>query len=267
MQTAKTTPHLLIIDDRVDELRLLIELVRSQSYRLSIAFDGAQGYHRAQALQPDLILLDVHMPVLNGFNASRLLKSDPATAHIPIIFLTSAKDLDDRLEGLTTGGVDYIIKPFERDEVLARINIHLQRNNTSTPASAVTHGGQNQKDVTLVQAASNYLNSRLAHPPSLDQLAAVLHTSKNRLAQAFRNELSLTVSEYIREQRIQAAARLLRETSLTIIQIADELGFSSSANFATAFKTQVGVTPTEFRTQNPGRPSAAPSSINSGAHE
>src|SRR5690554_4745195 len=161
MQTAKTPPHLLIIDDRVDELRLLIELVRSQNYRLSIAFDGAQGYHRAQALQPDLILLDVHMPVLNGFNASRLLKSDPATAHIPIIFLTSAKDLDDRLEGLTTGGVDYIIKPFERDEVLARINIHLQRNNPSAPAPAVAQGGQNHKDVTLIQAASSYLNSRL----------------------------------------------------------------------------------------------------------
>src|SRR3546814_18103872 len=98
---------------------------------------GAQGYQRAQALQPDLILLDVHMPVLNGFNASRLLKNDPATAHIPIIFLTSANDLNDLLEGLTNGGVDYVIKPFEQEEVLARIRIHLGRKNAQATAETI----------------------------------------------------------------------------------------------------------------------------------
>src|SRR5690606_4104555 len=92
--------HLLIVDDRVDELRLLIALVRQEGYRISIAFDGAQGYHRAQALQPDLIIMDVNMPVLDGFDACRLLQNDDTTSHIPIIFLTSASDLGARLEGL-----------------------------------------------------------------------------------------------------------------------------------------------------------------------
>src|SRR3546814_19808117 len=100
-QPVESAPHLLIIDDRLDELRLLIELVRGQGYRISIAFDGAQGYQRAQALQPDLILLDVHMPVLNGFNASSLLKNDQATAHILFIFLPSPQHLHDPLQART----------------------------------------------------------------------------------------------------------------------------------------------------------------------
>lgn len=124
---APARAHLLIIDDRIDELRLLLSLVRQEDYRISVAFDGAQGYHRAQALRPDLILMDVSMPVLNGFDACRLLRSDPSTAHIPIIFLSSASGLDARLEGLNNGGVDYVIKPYDAEEVLARIKIHLRR--------------------------------------------------------------------------------------------------------------------------------------------
>lgn len=246
-QPVESAPHLLIIDDRLDELRLLIELVRGRGYRISIAFDGAQGYQRAQALQPDLILLDVHMPVLNGFNASRLLKNDPATAHIPIIFLTSANDLNDRLEGLTNGGVDYVIKPFEQEEVLARIRIHLGRKNAQAPAETIKPGGQSQKDMTLVKAACSYLSTRLSQPPTQEVLAKILHTNEKRLIRAFRKELNLTVFEYIREQRIKQASQMLLETSLLVSEIAEELGFSSSANFATAFKAQVGITPSEFR--------------------
>ncbi|NYT84962.1 response regulator transcription factor [Pollutimonas harenae] len=263
-QPAEATPHLLIIDDRLDELRLLIDVVRGQGYRLSIAFDGAQGYQRAQALQPDLILLDVHMPVMNGFDASRLLQSDPATSHIPIIFLTSASDLDSRLEGLTSGGVDYVIKPFEQEEVLARIRIHLKSKNSQEPQEAVKPGGRSQKDMTLVKAACSYLSTRLSKPPTQEKLAQALNTNEKRLIRAFRKELNLTVFEYIREQRIKQASQMLLETSLLIIEIAEELGFSSPANFATAFRAQVGITPSEFR-EHGGGPPATLTDINDSA--
>lgn len=90
VETPSSSAHLLIVDDRVDELRLLIAPVRQNGYRISVAFNGVQGYQRARALQPDLILMDVGMPVLNGFDACRLLQSDSSTSHIPIIFLSAA---------------------------------------------------------------------------------------------------------------------------------------------------------------------------------
>lgn len=254
IRNAEASPaHLLIVDDRVDELRLLIALVRQEGYRISIAFDGAQGYHRAQALQPDLILMDVNMPVLDGFDACRLLQNDDATSHIPIIFLTSASDLDARLQGLHNGGVDYIVKPYEPEEVLARIRIHLRRgretqdtHHEDTEATPAVHN----MDKTLVNAACQYLRSRLSRPPSMEQLARSLHTNEKRLTRAFRNERGTTVFEYLRDERLRQATRLLLETSLSITQIAEELGYSSSANFATAFRRHTGQTPSEFRAAN-----------------
>lgn len=244
--------HLLIIEDRVDELRLLIDLIRLQGYRISIAFNGAQGYQRAQALRPDLILMDVSMPVLNGFDACRLLQSDPATTHIPIIFLSSSSNVDARLEGLHNGGVDYVVKPYSPEEVLARIRVHLRRITYIEPTTPVPPAGTTQKDRTLVTAACDYLTSRLSHAPSMTQLARALHTNEKRLSRAFRNVLDLTVFEFLRQERLRRATRLLSETSLTMAQIAEELGYSSSANFATSFRTHTGHTPTEFRRRGAG---------------
>jgi len=249
---APARAHLLIIDDRIDELRLLLSLVRQEDYRISVAFDGAQGYHRAQALRPDLILMDVSMPVLNGFDACRLLRSDPSTAHIPIIFLSSASGLDARLEGLNNGGVDYVIKPYDAEEVLARIKIHLRRPSVEEmarrrPEAATGPAAAPDKNKILVDAACRYLSAKLAHPPSLAQVARAVNTSEKRLAHAFRSQLGISMAEFIRQERLRCAARLLRETTLSITQVAEELGYSSSANFATAFRMHTGQTPSNFR--------------------
>lgn len=119
-------PHILIVDDDPDQLRLLIAALRNASYRVSVALNGDQGYARANILIPDLILLDVRMPGRNGIMIARLLKKNPATQHIPIIFLSAMTEKDERLEGLRAGGVDYISKPFHVEEVLERTRIHLE---------------------------------------------------------------------------------------------------------------------------------------------
>ena len=109
--------HILVVDDRPNDLRLT-EILRAARCRISVAFDGLQAYHRAQAIAPDLILMDVRMPRMDGFAACRLLASTPSTQSIPVIILTAAGDLEDRIAA-ETGAIDYIIKPFEPTEVLA----------------------------------------------------------------------------------------------------------------------------------------------------
>lgn len=253
-----TRPHILIVDDRIEELRLLIPLIREEGFRISVAFDGAEGYRRAQALLPDLIIMDVHMPVLNGFNAARLLQSDVATARIPIIFLSSANDLKDRLEGLENGGVDYISKPYEPEEVIARIRVHLRvgrHATTSTPRAE--QAGEllpHNFDRTLTNAGCGYIRSRLSRPPSMAQLAQALNTNEKRLSRAFKNELGMTVFEFLRQERLRQATRLLIETPLSVSQIAYELGFSSPANFATSFRSHTGQTPSDFRSRKNAGP-------------
>ena len=120
-------PRILLVDDSPDDLRLLSEMLRVGRFRLIVAGDGRQGYQRALSHQPDLILMDVSMPNLDGFTACRLLKADPATRHIPVIFLTAKNAPEERLQGFRLGGVDYVSKPFLAEEVIARIRIHLNR--------------------------------------------------------------------------------------------------------------------------------------------
>lgn len=244
---AAATPHVLIVDDSLDELRLLLETLRLARLRISVARDGAQAYARAVGGMPDLILMDVQMPRMDGFHALRLLKANPATANIPVIFLTARSELDHRLTGLEGGGVDYVTKPFAPEEVLARIRIHLSR--VPKPAGddmAETPPGLTG-DQVLAHAARQYLSEHLAQPPGVDELARRLGTHEKRLAGVFREEWGVTVFEYIRNERLRLARKLLSETSLRIVDIADELGFSTSANFATSFREQTGMTPSEFR--------------------
>ena len=252
-RTASRVPHLLIADDRVIELRLLLEMIQQTGYRISVAFDGEKAYQRAQALQPDLILLDVQMPGLNGINACRLIRNNPATRHIPIIFLSAAHELHDRLEGLGSGAVDYITKPYAPEEVIARIGVHLRHLTTKKPDPAPQESTDyfiSQHDQALVNATCDYLRERLATPLSTAQLAKLFRTNEKRLSRAFRDLLGYTVSEFVRRERLNQAERMLRTTGLTITQISEELGYSSSANFATAFKSQFGLTPTELRNVN-----------------
>ena len=124
-----TTPprraHILVIDDNIEELQLLLGVLREAGHRISLAFDALEGYRRATALQPDLVLLDVRMGATDGFTTCRLLKADTTTARIPVIFVTASSSVEERLAGLREGAVDYSLKPFEPAEGLARVAVHL----------------------------------------------------------------------------------------------------------------------------------------------
>jgi DNA-binding response OmpR family regulator len=244
-----SSSHVLIVDDSPDELRLLVEMLRSKDYRLSIAFDGAQGYDRAIAGAPDLILLDVRMPRIDGFAVCRKLKANPVTTHIPVIFLSAARDVNERLVGLQSGGVDYILKPYSPEEVLARVQIHLalSRGSLAGEDEARMDPGNLDDDQVLVRAAQRYLADNLSNVPSLGCLSRSLGSNEKRLSRAFQKCLDMTVFEYLRQERMRTAQRLLTETSLSVVAISEEVGFSSAANFSTAFRDHAGISPSEFR--------------------
>ncbi|HOW74041.1 MAG TPA: response regulator [Phycisphaerae bacterium] len=116
---------ILVVDDMVDNVRLLNGLLDARGYEMRSATDGAQALASASAEPPDLILLDIRMPGLDGYEVCRRLKADPATADIPVVFLSAAKEPLDKIEAFAAGGVDYVTKPFEAEEVLARVSTHV----------------------------------------------------------------------------------------------------------------------------------------------
>ena len=117
--------RLLLVDDVPANLDVLCALLEGADYRISIAPDGAIALRLAAQTAPDLILLDVVMPEMNGFEVCRRLKQDPKTEHIPVIFITAENQTEGVVEGFEAGGVDYIAKPFQDAEVLVRVKTHL----------------------------------------------------------------------------------------------------------------------------------------------
>jgi len=116
---------ILIIDDNPENLRVAAALLESQDFAVRTARDGERGILRAQSARPDLILLDVQMPGIDGYETCRRLKVDPSLSDIPVIFMTALTEVADKTRAFEAGGVDYVPKPFEAAELLARIGTHL----------------------------------------------------------------------------------------------------------------------------------------------
>jgi formate hydrogenlyase transcriptional activator len=120
------SPTVLVVDDDAASMGALLECLRRDGLRVLVAQDGQGAFERAAYARPDLILLDVMMPDIDGFETCRRLKADPATADTPVIFLTALTDTHQKLEGFEAGAVDYLTKPFQWEEVLARVRTHLR---------------------------------------------------------------------------------------------------------------------------------------------
>src|SRR5687767_13240360 len=123
-QPKSNQPTVLIVDDNVINLKLMMQQLKPYDYNILTARDGEAGIERARLVQPDLILLDVQMPQIDGFETCRRLKADPETRAIPVIFMTALSSIEDKLQGFAAGGVDYVPKPFQVEELLARVTTH-----------------------------------------------------------------------------------------------------------------------------------------------
>jgi len=253
--------RILVIDDVEAERMLISTYLQQYGCRLYHAHDGVDGINKARLLVPDLILMDADMPQCDGYTACKALKGEPATAEVPVIFLSAYASPEKRIQGLLAGAVDYIGKPFDFDEVKLRLAIHLNNragvNNGAQPEEAASAAVQPGADKTESSEANLYrvlfhtvrvhLLRSLDNAPGIQELARLAGTNSKRLNAAFKHCVGMTVFEYLREERMKEACQLLQNTRLSISEIAGRVGFSSSANFATAFKERYGMTPSAFR--------------------
>ncbi len=239
---------MLLIDDQPEDLRCLTPLLRPL-YRLSLADRAQQGVQRAQMLQPDVILLDVKLPDLDGHAVCRLLKADPLTAAIPVLFLSADNAPEQRVRGLQSGAVDFISKPFYPEEVLTRIQLHLQlaQQLRQRNAAACSKALPRHPEQPLLDSAMRYIRDHLADLQGVGDVAQQVGLSEKRLLALFREHLGLTVSGFIAEERVRTGQRLLSETLMTVQDIAFAVGFNNPGNFATAFRERHGLSPQAYR--------------------
>ena len=119
---------LLVVDDTAASLKLLTHLLNAEGYEVRAAISGELALHAAASEPPELILLDIRMPGMDGFEICRRLKAQPATREVPVIFVSAVTDAEEKLQGFAAGAVDFVTKPYQRDELLARVHTHLELN-------------------------------------------------------------------------------------------------------------------------------------------
>lgn len=241
----KPNPILLILPDTVERARLAAMLGHA-GHTVVAAGAGLQGCRLAALDRPRLIVADLALPDMDGYACCRLLKADPASAAIPLILLGQDAGPRERVAGLTLGAVDFLSKPYDLDELLARIRVHL---GLVARAGAQADPGARPRnlDELVLAAACRVIDANLAALPALPEIARAAGTYRERLNVLFRERLGRSVFEHVRERRFERATQLLLKTDLDVVAIAALVGFRNARNFSTAFRARSGLAPLAFR--------------------
>lgn len=252
LAVADDAPLVLIVDDN-EELRSFIAGNLMNRYRVRTAADGEEGWELCLEELPDVVITDVMMPRLDGYQLTHRIKSTPATNHIAVIMLTARVAYESRIAGLEQGADDYLTKPFHSDELSLRLdNMLTQRANLrayqhrqlSLPPAG---------DVPVVDAfvalLHEVIEARLSDITlDVGELAEAVSMSRRTLNRKLAVTTNLSAVEFIRNYRLQRAAQLLK-AGRPVAEIAYNVGFESPAYFAKVFKLMYQQTPSEFQNQ------------------
>lgn len=246
-------PTVLVVDDN-DDFRTFLCASLSDEYNVLYACDGAEALKAVEANDVDVVICDVMMPVMDGTEFCRRMKSDINTSHIPVILLTAKAMRDDECHGLESGADDYLTKPFNMSILRLRIAKFIQWKKRSkrlfekeleitTEQITLT-----SMDDRLLQKAINVINENISNPDfSVADLSAALYMHRASLYKKLLYITGKTPVEFIRALRLKKAAQLLETDGVYISEVAYMVGFNSPKVFAGHFKEEFGCSPSEYR--------------------
>jgi DNA-binding response OmpR family regulator len=248
-------PTILIVEDNEDFRFYLKDNLRHY-YSIIEAADGKEGWRKALAEHPDLIVSDISMPAMDGMELCKKISTDERTAQIPVILLTAMTGEGAELNGLRTGAIDYIIKPFNFELLLSRIRNVLahtatvrktyQRQVHAAPAALEIESA----DEAFIKAVLEHIEKNMENPDfSVGELSTQFHTSRSTFYKRLLLLTGKTPIEFIRHIRLQRAAELLEKSQLTVAEIAYTVGFNNPKTFSQYFKEEFNRIPSAYRSE------------------
>ena len=242
----------LLVEDN-DDFRFYLKDNLKVKYNIIEAADGKEGINMAISNLPDLIVSDVMMPEVDGFELCQQLKTNPNTSHIPIILLTARMSEQKKLEGFETGADDYITKPFSFEMLESRMNNLIEQRerirNTFQKYYKIEPNeiGITSLDEKLITKALALVEENIANPDfSVEKLSRELGISRVHLYKKLTALTGKTPIEFIRIMRLKRAAQLLGKSQLSVSEIAYEVGFNDPRYFSRYFKVEFGVLPSQY---------------------
>jgi DNA-binding response OmpR family regulator len=245
-------PSVLLVDDNEEILEFLEEEL-SEKYLLYKALNGKEALGLVKQEMIHLIICDIMMPEVNGFELCRIIKSDVEFSHIPIILLTAKNTLQSKIEGLELGADAYIEKPFSPVHLQAQIASLLMNRNkikehfAATPLSHITSMAYTKADENFLHQLHKAIEEHIADQElDVEKLARLLTMSRPTLYRKISAISNLSPNELIHIARLKKAAELLLTGQHKMSDITDMVGYHSQANFSRSFHKQFGMTPTEY---------------------
>lgn len=255
--TVPTGKHkILIIEDHKD-IRLYLKILFSANYTVFLAENGEEGVRLARKEMPDIILSDIMMPGMDGFECTRILKEDIKTCHIPIILLTALMGETNMVKGIELGADDYILKPFNPEVLLSKVKrliknrielkqtyMKLMMANNTTNA---TEEEKEQKEDPFIRQLFEYVEKNLQNPDfNVKRLAEMLNMSQPTLYRRVKMLTNYTIIELIRGVRMKRAAELLKTKKYSIQEVSEMVGYNDAPTFRKHFVDFYGSTPSTF---------------------
>ena len=246
--------RILIVDDDA-EIGRYITAELSEWYKFTYAANGREGLKLLLTQPFDLVISDVMMPEMDGITMLRSIKSNPNISHVPVILLTSKAEVEYRLEGLKKGADAFLAKPFSMEE------LHILINNLVDNVRRLRgkfSGAQDQEERleqvkvkgnndVLMDRIMKSVNANLNNPDyDVEMLTKDVGISRAQLHRKMKEITGISTSEFIRNLRLEQAARLIKERKINITQVAYSVGFNNQTHFSTVFKKHFGMTPTEY---------------------
>lgn len=251
MGQALDKENILIIEDNNDVAYFIGQCLKN--YQVDFASNGKIGLEIARASLPDFIICDVMMPEMGGFEVTKQLKEDFRTSHIPIILLTARADQKSKIQGLQQGADGYLTKPFDKKELLIRIEQLLQLRANLRSRYADLNFLQDRKSLgdkhefNFLVEIKDYVLLNRSEDITVEGLCKAIGMSRSQMHRKLKALTDQSTTEFIRSIRIRQAQDLLRTTSLTISEVAYDCGFKTPSYFSKVFTKQTGKSPTDYR--------------------
>lgn len=246
-------PMLLIIDDHKDIIDYLHMLLTSH-YDIIHASNGKEGYKLAKEKIPDIIISDVMMPDMDGYEFLRKVKADFMTSHIPVLLLTARADRVSKLEGLSLGAEAYLVKPFDKEELFIRLRKLLdmrkilRRKYSDLKVEMDTSARHMDIEDQFIARVHQIIDANLDDEFfDISVLCRELAMSHTQLYRKFSALIDITVNKYIRRYRLHKALNLLRTKDLNVSQVCQEVGMPNPAYFSRIFTEEFGINPSKVK--------------------
>ncbi len=249
----ENVPTLLLAEDN-REIRDLVKSILSNFYDIVEAENGELAWIKAQEITPDLIISDIMMPVMDGIELCKKIKTDPRTSHIPVVLLTARSTSSFKYEGYETGADAYITKPFSSKYLTLRINnliqqrekikSHLQKENYLNPGTVIV----NTLDDNILRNAKKYVEDNIQNSSfTIEQLCREVGLSRMHFHRKMKSLVGISPAEFVRNIRLNRAAVILKQNNISIKETMALVGFENADHFRKCFKDLFGVLPSEYK--------------------